>query len=495
MNPCVKILSNLSEMKLAIPAYQRPYSWKTSQVRQLLDDLHESKRSDKDFPYIMGSIIVFRVGQSDKLEIVDGQQRLTTLSIIIRLLSEGNSQSILPLKEQKYEHSESQKNIKTNVNYISDWLLKEDMNRPESKKEFLDYILDKTTFVIISAPSLDDAFLFFDSQNTRGKPLEKYDLLKAHHLRYVSESSIARDCAVSWEKIDKEKRLNLLVETILARVRAWSRKDYQTDVLEEFKSQRVTRKEGSFYKLSRYHQPPLFDQWRFIDRELHDKDDGLEFIFRDIDAWQGTKRLKFVSESKRFMPFQIGQPLEGGEQFFWFIEKYDKLYCDLFINRSILPPLSHKLYDTLLGLSWNTGVAYIRQVFEGALLFYYDKFGHEELDKFCIFLEHSLYLLRLRQGTVQYRSINKFIINEFNPFAIIAEAAFPEHVIRRFEDYAKGKYSESIVSQSIKGICGHYLWAFYGENGFYTQSLSQVPSEVQDIKKKVLGIYNNGSKQ
>ena len=67
-----------------IPSYQRPYSWGSEQVEQLWDDLY-SAFEEKSEEYFLGSIILIKKGDND-FEVVDGQQRMTTLTILFCVL-------------------------------------------------------------------------------------------------------------------------------------------------------------------------------------------------------------------------------------------------------------------------------------------------------------------------------------------------------------------------------------------------------------------------
>ena len=81
-----------------IPEYQRPYAWTTEQVDELLDDLlHAMRRDDGKTPYFLGSVVIIK-GDDAKSQVVDGQQRLTTLTMLLcslRELAEGTFQTDL----------------------------------------------------------------------------------------------------------------------------------------------------------------------------------------------------------------------------------------------------------------------------------------------------------------------------------------------------------------------------------------------------------------
>lgn len=69
-----------------IPPYQRPYAWTSDQALQLIEDLREAMNSGGDEPYFLGSIVLIRPRNESVGQVVDGQQRLTTLTILAAVL-------------------------------------------------------------------------------------------------------------------------------------------------------------------------------------------------------------------------------------------------------------------------------------------------------------------------------------------------------------------------------------------------------------------------
>jgi hypothetical protein len=69
-----------------IPPYQRPYAWTSDQALQLIEDLREAMNSGADEPYFLGSIVLIRPPKELVGQVVDGQQRLTTLTILAAVL-------------------------------------------------------------------------------------------------------------------------------------------------------------------------------------------------------------------------------------------------------------------------------------------------------------------------------------------------------------------------------------------------------------------------
>ena len=79
-----KVLSG--DYSFTIPTYQRPYAWKTDQTLQLLDDVEGSLTRGADETYFLGSIVLVQQEGPNAFDVIDGQQRLTTLTILLSVL-------------------------------------------------------------------------------------------------------------------------------------------------------------------------------------------------------------------------------------------------------------------------------------------------------------------------------------------------------------------------------------------------------------------------
>lgn len=222
---------NSIKYPLSIPDYQRIYCWTEKNVHKLLDDIVESEKKI----YHLGSVILHKTTRNiikndqttedieDVYSIVDGQQRLVTLSLL--LLQLGNESS--PLLNETFESTEAQAYIAYNKTLIKNYI---DRNRDKIKVENL---LDNLQFsvLIINDGSLDLAYTFFSNQNSRGKSLTDYDLLKAHHLRFVHIEKQAIHLAERWDNVvlnsgndANDKELGRTFGIYLFRMRKWMRK-------------------------------------------------------------------------------------------------------------------------------------------------------------------------------------------------------------------------------------------------------------------------------
>jgi hypothetical protein len=212
-----------------IPIYQRLYSWEPEHVKRLLDDLYGAFGYSPMNEYFIGAIVTTLEHQKsrDVLELIDGQQRLTTLWLIAsvlvtktELLETKRSQwhSFLSFTDQPQEprlnFSGREADIKALKGFVSAidqhsadnqlWLKNEAMANArhtinafftelESSllQAFSDYLWTKATFVITQLHPETDKERFFDTMNSRGVQLEKHEILKALMLTGLSEEQRA----------------------------------------------------------------------------------------------------------------------------------------------------------------------------------------------------------------------------------------------------------------------------------------------------------------
>lgn len=224
--PLLKIFSN--DFNFNIPLYQRPYSWTTEQAGELLDDLLSFIGSDagvdiKDLsPYFLGSIVLIKAESIPDAEVVDGQQRLTTLTILLSALrhtiadgklaealtgylyEEGdplvgtNNRYRLTLRERDAEFfrkwvqdpqgigglhkldsgqlPDSQRNIRANALHILESLTTQS---EEQRVRLARFVVKNCLLVVVSTPDLDSAYRIFSILNDRGLDLSHSDILKS----------------------------------------------------------------------------------------------------------------------------------------------------------------------------------------------------------------------------------------------------------------------------------------------------------------------------
>ena len=237
--PISEIFSISGSDKYAIPIYQRNYSWDFNQIETLFKDIN-----DEDNGYYIGNLLITRNG-NDVLEIVDGQQRLTTIALMLIAIYEfiNNAfeskydQDIGYIKKDIARQLLIEENILTPrytlleddqkifINLIKKNFFNEDLyipkNKKFSKKYFKIYQLISEEFynnfdslknfyqkkllnikiLRITVNNLSDAFSVFSSLNSKGMPLTLIDLLKNEFLRYATTKKTAEESLSLWNKL------------------------------------------------------------------------------------------------------------------------------------------------------------------------------------------------------------------------------------------------------------------------------------------------------
>lgn len=80
-----QLLETGKNQKFVIPEYQRPYAWSDEQVQTLFDDLVEYTENNSEATYFLGTIVAYE-NENNEQEIIDGQQRITSLFLLLRAL-------------------------------------------------------------------------------------------------------------------------------------------------------------------------------------------------------------------------------------------------------------------------------------------------------------------------------------------------------------------------------------------------------------------------
>lgn len=188
-----------------IPRYQRAYAWEDKEIVQLIDDIYDIDSSEN---YYIGSLVVSKVkDKPETYEVVDGQQRLTTLYLLLQyLVSEdvleeevGQTLSFDCRANSNYTLSNIQKVLTGNIysddeerveqsilNGIKMIRQKFTNNNDIDKNEFVSR-LQHVILYRIEVPKNTDLNRYFEIMNTRGEQLEQHDILKAQLMRHLKD--------------------------------------------------------------------------------------------------------------------------------------------------------------------------------------------------------------------------------------------------------------------------------------------------------------------
>ena len=185
-----------------IPLYQRAYAWEDEEIVQLIDDINDSTGD-----YYIGSLVVAKVkGREERYEVVDGQQRLTTLYLLLHYLvshdgSVGDDWETLsfdcrPNSNYTLEHVQDLLSDEKSLIGDEDRLEQSILNGLKAiDQKFMlgaidvDAFVERLKMVIlyrIEVPEHTDLNRYFEIMNTRGEQLEQHDILKAQLMGYLS---------------------------------------------------------------------------------------------------------------------------------------------------------------------------------------------------------------------------------------------------------------------------------------------------------------------
>ena len=314
-------LKKVLGLPLKIPSYQRIYYWERRNVLCLLEDIsnHLENQGTQSVPYRLGTIILHY--HDDKYDIIDGQQRLITLSLLLNEMGIHSN-----LLEERVFSKEASDYISFNKYLIQNYLQKYRSRINENIVLLLDF-----NVLILKNSSLDLAYTFFSNENSRGVELTDYDLLKAHHLRFIPPvyEVQSRNLAEGWnamllkgrETAPEEEAPNYerALDTYIYCLRRWMRqKECETD-----------------------------NKSRYIKREYEAAP-----IIEEIPPF-GEK-------------FYFNEPIQGGSHFFSFVEQHMNIYNHFITTKE------YKILHRSIVVGSDI---WYRDAIEALLFGYYAKFG------------------------------------------------------------------------------------------------------------------------
>ena len=189
----------LSNGRYVIPIYQRNYDWGEKETLQLIEDVADYAKEDSDRNYYIGSAIVFVRSNNGQeyFETIDGQQRLTTLTILTTLLKRMSladwyqqanlsydhrkeaDDAIALLRDNRFSDHPVAQNINDVYRIMDKNLVQILDNKGLSLEEFAKYLFEKVVIIRIPVPQDTELNHYFEIMNTRGEQLEKHEVLKA----------------------------------------------------------------------------------------------------------------------------------------------------------------------------------------------------------------------------------------------------------------------------------------------------------------------------
>lgn len=182
-----------------IPVYQRNYAWEEDEITALVKDVLDSSVKNSNAPYYIGTLVTYKRGDS-VYEVIDGQQRLTTIYIILKALGIKDIRNKLTYSARKTSASTIQKldnspsideeedsGIRNGYKYAKKAI---DAIDETKKKNFEQYFLHYVHIIHYNVPKDVDLNHYFEVMNSRGEQLEKHEIVKSilsQHLKNKKE--------------------------------------------------------------------------------------------------------------------------------------------------------------------------------------------------------------------------------------------------------------------------------------------------------------------
>lgn len=355
-------INDIMSLPLRIPAYQRIYCWEDRELGQFWQTL----LFGAEYPCHLGTVILQANSDSQGekcLDIVDGQQRLVTLTLFLALLGYRDN---LPLLLASFNDREAIEHV-ANAKAVGEALV-----RACSMPNLLEKLEKNIQFTVIfiGSQNPDLAYTFFTNQNSKGVKLSDYDLLKAHHLRFITSDAQAIHMAAKWNALsmmreDEVLKLDRSLGGHVFHLRKFLRKDAVP--------------EHEHYLRDEFKAAPIMDE---------------------VPAF-GEK-------------FFYAEPIRGGTHFFAYAEHFNHEY-DIFTSlkqaqklRELLAP-RHRHYAEMI---------------ECLLFAYYLKFGNQYLSEALFCISTALGQHRYENRRASRASIMQWTENS-NLLQMIASASSP----------------------------------------------------------------------
>ena len=360
------------EFVFRIPLYQRPYAWEQEQTEELLDDLLDFLGTGHEqitdlSPYFLGSVVVIKEDHKPEADVVDGQQRLTTLTMLLsairnRLGSEADTAVVdfakgmteylyekgnpveetedrfrLTLRKQDADFfrdhiqkdgqfdklramnaarlSDSQKNIRHNTGVLVDRLKK--LN-PETCKRLAQFIVKQCFLVVVSTPDFASAYRTFMVLNNRGLDLAHSDILKSEIIGKIPAGE-QQKYGDLWEDTEESLGRKAFVDLFSHARMTYRKAKLKGTVLDEFR-EHVMSKVTDPKKLVNDVLVPFAEAYSDIKDASYESAAGADEINRLLKWLNRIDNTDWVPPGILFMAKSSGDP-KALNQFFTDLER------------------------------------------------------------------------------------------------------------------------------------------------------------------------------
>ena len=366
--PLAKIFS--ADFEYHIPGYQRPYAWTETEASVLFDDLYDFFQADTEGNYFLGSIVLIKSEGERRAEVIDGQQRLTTLSILFAAMSdrftgeeykarcknylqeEGNilegisAQPRVFLRDRDQDFfskyiqdvrlnnlndldpatmdTEAKRHIQANCAVLRE-KFKEYFNGDDDLLKFSKVFLTRCFFVVVSTPNQESAFRVFSVMNSRGLDLLPIDIIKSKTIGHLPTDQ-QKAYTDRWEELESLTGRDGFNDVFSHTRMIFAKERPRKTLLEEF-TEYVLQETQPAELIDEYIEPytGAYVQLRdcaYISTKHADEINNLLYWLNKTDNkdWMPTA-IKFLTTYKNDSAYIL-----------WFIKKLERLASYLYIT-------------------------------------------------------------------------------------------------------------------------------------------------------------------
>ncbi len=220
----VNLEKNVKEIfesgKYVVPLYQRNYAWRKNEIEVLLQDIYEAFKKNPNGNYFIGSLVVLK-RQNGDFEVIDGQQRLTTLSLITKIfgiskipcLFYDSRPEVEEFFKEFYKTDGNIQNLdypqithfKNAIEFIEEANLDANNTTPvtihklANKEAFVNFFANNVILIRVEIPADTDVASYFEIMNNRGVQLQKHEILKSLLMAKIDNKAEQKEFAYIWD--------------------------------------------------------------------------------------------------------------------------------------------------------------------------------------------------------------------------------------------------------------------------------------------------------
>ncbi len=367
--PLLKIFS--SDFEYHVPAYQRPYAWTTGETSKLFNDLYEFFVSEDNDNYFLGTIVLIKDDNKPYADVVDGQQRLTTLTILFSVMAtfftdeetkgafrilleeKGNIIANIPnqprlflrARDQEFFNkyiqrgnlddlmaldvatlkTEAQVHIKENCQKLKE--LFSDTFEGDEKKllNFSSFLVNRCFLVVVSSDNQESAFRIFSVMNSRGLNLLPVDIIKSEVIGKLPESE-QDSYTEKWEALENLTGREGFNEVFTHTRTIFAKERPKKNLLEEFRDY-VLPQTSSTDLIDKYLDPyctayVCLKNQKYESSQNAEKVNNILYWLNKIDNYDWMPpSIKFFSEHANEPAYVL-----------WFVGKLERLASYLYVT-------------------------------------------------------------------------------------------------------------------------------------------------------------------